>query len=90
MNAPVHSPSARRLTNNRPTLRHWLGSLALATASGLAPASVPPFAAPAALAQEATAQPEPDFKNELPRIPPTSPADALKTFQTRPGFHVEQ
>lgn len=33
---------------------------------------------------------EPDFKDELPRIPPHEPADALKTFQTLPGFRIEQ
>jgi hypothetical protein len=25
----------------------------------------------------------------LPRFPPVEPADAVKTFQVRPGFHVE-
>ena len=33
---------------------------------------------------------EEDYSQELPRIPPTSPADALKTFRTLPGFTVEQ
>lgn len=33
---------------------------------------------------------ESDFKDELPRIPPHEPADALKTFQTLPGFHIDQ
>ncbi len=32
----------------------------------------------------------PDFAAELPRIPPHEPADALKTFQVHPGFHLEQ
>jgi putative membrane-bound dehydrogenase-like protein len=32
---------------------------------------------------------EQDFSAELPRIAPTEPADALKTFQTLPGFHME-
>ncbi|HLJ11566.1 MAG TPA: PVC-type heme-binding CxxCH protein [Planctomycetaceae bacterium] len=31
-----------------------------------------------------------DFKDELPRIPPHEPADALKTFKTLPGFRLEQ
>ncbi len=31
-----------------------------------------------------------DYSGELPRIPPKSPADAMKTFSTVPGFHVEQ
>jgi putative membrane-bound dehydrogenase-like protein len=31
-----------------------------------------------------------DFEDELPRIPPHEPADALSTFQTLPGFHLEQ
>jgi putative membrane-bound dehydrogenase-like protein len=30
-----------------------------------------------------------DFSKELPRIPPKEPADALKTIQVPPGFHVE-
>ena len=31
-----------------------------------------------------------DFEDELPRIPPHEPADALATFKTLPGFHIEQ
>src|SRR5947208_2262364 len=31
-----------------------------------------------------------DYAAELPRIPPTEPAAALKTFQVAPGFRVEQ
>jgi putative membrane-bound dehydrogenase-like protein len=31
-----------------------------------------------------------DLAAELPRIPPTSPADAMKTFQLKPGFRIEQ
>ncbi|MBS0265439.1 MAG: c-type cytochrome [Planctomycetes bacterium] len=31
-----------------------------------------------------------DFADELPRIPPHEPADALSTFQTLPGFRLEQ
>lgn len=30
-----------------------------------------------------------DYKDELPRIPPREPAEALKSFRTRPGFRVE-
>lgn len=30
-----------------------------------------------------------DYKDELPRIPPKEPADALKTFRLRPGFRIE-
>jgi putative membrane-bound dehydrogenase-like protein len=31
-----------------------------------------------------------DYKDQLPHIPPHEPADALKTFQTLPGFRIEQ
>jgi len=31
-----------------------------------------------------------DFSDELPRIPPHAPADALATFKTLPGFRLEQ
>jgi putative membrane-bound dehydrogenase-like protein len=31
-----------------------------------------------------------DLKADLPRIPATEPADALKTFQVAPGFRLEQ
>ncbi|HEY3967062.1 MAG TPA: PVC-type heme-binding CxxCH protein [Planctomycetaceae bacterium] len=31
-----------------------------------------------------------DFADELPRIPPHEPADALTTFKTLPGFRMEQ
>lgn len=30
-----------------------------------------------------------DFSQELPRIPPVEPADALTTFAVAPGFHLE-
>ena len=30
-----------------------------------------------------------DFATELPRIPPTEPADALATFRLQPGFAIE-
>jgi putative membrane-bound dehydrogenase-like protein len=33
---------------------------------------------------------EEDFSDELPRIPPHEPADALATFKTLPGFRLEQ
>ncbi|MGE5194688.1 MAG: PVC-type heme-binding CxxCH protein, partial [Deltaproteobacteria bacterium] len=33
---------------------------------------------------------EQDFSDELPRIPPHEPADALATFKTLPGFRLEQ
>src|SRR5437762_964436 len=33
---------------------------------------------------------EPEVKPEdLPRIKPTEPTDAVKTFKVRPGFHIE-
>ncbi|MFN7804438.1 MAG: hypothetical protein ACK5TO_10510, partial [Planctomycetaceae bacterium] len=41
-------------------------------------------------ADAAVAAEEEDYSQELPRIPPTSPADALKTFRTLPGFTLEQ
>lgn len=44
----------------------------------------------AAAAEKETAAAHQDFKDELPRIPPHSPADALKTFKTLPGFRIEQ
>src|SRR6476620_2471771 len=31
-----------------------------------------------------------DYAAELPRIPPTEPATALKTFHVAPGFRIEQ
>lgn len=31
-----------------------------------------------------------DYSGELPRIKPTEPADALATFELRPGFRIEQ
>ncbi len=33
---------------------------------------------------------EVDFSDELPRIPPHEPADALATFKTLPGFTIQQ
>lgn len=33
---------------------------------------------------------EPDFKDELPRIAPHEPVDALATFRTLPGFRIDQ
>ncbi len=32
---------------------------------------------------------EPDYAKELPRIPPTEPKDALKTFILKPGYKLE-
>src|SRR4029079_5208038 len=30
-----------------------------------------------------------DFKDELPRLKPTEPADAIKTFALQPGYRIE-
>ncbi|MGI9244136.1 MAG: PVC-type heme-binding CxxCH protein, partial [Verrucomicrobiales bacterium] len=42
-----------------------------------------------ALLGSAHAEPEVD-RAELPRIPPTTPGEALGTFQTAPGYRLEQ
>ncbi len=45
-----------------------------------------------AVAQDATAEKDSvdrDYSEELPRIPPTEPQDALSTFKVRPGFQME-
>lgn len=47
--------------------------------------AVPPTSAPAQSAATAV-----DYSKELPRVPPTSPADAMKTFAVAPGFKLEQ
>jgi putative membrane-bound dehydrogenase-like protein len=36
-----------------------------------------------------TGAPDKDYSAELPRIPPRTPADALKSFKLRPGFRIE-
>src|SRR5262245_13316941 len=48
------------------------------------------FAGPGAAQQKAQPAAEMDYKDQLPHIPPHEPADALKTFQTLPGFRIEQ
>src|SRR5215470_7124863 len=48
------------------------------------------FAAPGAAQKQAQPAAEKDYKDQLPRIPPHEPADALKTFKILPGFRVEQ
>lgn len=50
--------------------------------------AVPPSSAPAANANNVTTGV--DYSAELPRTPPTSPADALKTFTVAAGFKLEQ
>src|SRR5690606_33552761 len=40
-----------------------------------------------AVAQDAADR---DYSEELKRIPPTEPADALKTFEVTPGYRIEQ
>jgi putative membrane-bound dehydrogenase-like protein len=48
-----------------------------------------PLALAASLAFGAEPANEKDYRVELPRIPPRSPVEALKSFQIRPGFRVE-
>jgi putative membrane-bound dehydrogenase-like protein len=48
------------------------------------------LAAPGAAQKKGKPAAEKDYKDQLPRIPPHAPADALKTFKTLPGFRVEQ
>src|SRR5439155_9684707 len=48
------------------------------------------LAAPGAAQKKGQPAAEKDYKDQLPRIPPREPADALKTFQTLPGFRIEQ
>ncbi|MSR56357.1 MAG: c-type cytochrome [Planctomycetaceae bacterium] len=43
-----------------------------------------------ARAEKPAPESEPDYSDELPRIPPHEPADALETFETLPGFRIEQ
>src|SRR5207237_6984945 len=40
-------------------------------------------------AQQTKNNPNTDYAAELPRIPPTEPMDALKTFKLAPGFKIE-
>jgi putative membrane-bound dehydrogenase-like protein len=48
------------------------------------------LAVPGAAQKKGKPAAEKDYKDQLPRIPPHAPADALKTFKTLPGFRVEQ
>ena len=57
------------------------GAVRAAPAAESAPAS-----APASAASESAG---PDYSSELPRFPPTEPADAIPTFTVAPGFHLE-
>jgi len=45
---------------------------------------------PGMWADEAPSASEPDFSQELPRIEPVEPDEALATFQVQAGFHLEQ
>jgi len=69
----------------------------LVVVSGIASQATRPGGQPAGAAEPAgqpaaaTASPaEVDYSAELPRIPPTEPADTLKTFTVAPGFKIEQ
>jgi putative membrane-bound dehydrogenase-like protein len=48
------------------------------------------FAAPGAVQKKEQPAAAKDYKDQLPRIPPHEPADALKTFRLLPGFRLEQ
>lgn len=48
------------------------------------------FLAAGAQDKQEKAAAEKDYKDELPRIPPHEPKDALSTFQVHPGFKIEQ
>ena len=53
------------------------------------PALAVPTSQPAATAKEVRDSVEHDYANELPRIPPTLPDQALATFEVEPGFRIE-
>lgn len=57
----------------------WCGMLSFAVALGHV-----------GVCQEPEPQLKEDYAEELPRIPPTSPQDALRTFDLLPGLKVEQ
>jgi putative membrane-bound dehydrogenase-like protein len=66
----------------------WLPMLLCAFAAE----TLPTFAAEPAVKGKPTEKdtPDKDYSSELPRIPRTTPADALKTFAVQPGFRIEQ
>jgi len=71
----------------------WLATLLWITAGWFAAGW---FAAGMLAATECLAQGDPpadsvdrDYRSELPRIPPTEPADALATFNVAEGFRIE-
>ncbi|MBL8850435.1 MAG: c-type cytochrome [Planctomycetaceae bacterium] len=53
------------------------------------PTTTSPAAAEATTVAAAAVPADADYSGELPRLKPLAPADALQSFQVRPGFHVE-
>ncbi|MBX3412070.1 MAG: c-type cytochrome [Pirellulales bacterium] len=88
----------------RSTRQHWLPALrplGLVLLGGLTATfawndnfdsaqGAPPAAATTADEAQAEDSADKDYSAELPRIAPTEPAEALATFETRPGFQIEQ
>lgn len=75
-------------------VRNWLcrSSRLVPAAAALSLLAALAIVVPGAVRSAACAseKEEPDFKEELPRIPPHEPDAALGTFRTLPGFEMEQ